>query len=446
MPVRTPRRALPLLTATTLACVVLAGCSDDPGEPSAERDVERVPVVQVPQDAASITEAVARVEEGGLVLVGPGTYAEEVLVDVEGVTIRGTDRNEVVVDGEGRRGSGIVVIADGVRVENLTVTSTTLYGVLFTGVHDGKQAMTPADNGYESFDPSAFPPLERFRIDHVTATNNGLYGIYAFNAEHGVIADSWASGSADSGIYVGQCQDCDTLVTGNVTTRNAVGFENANASTSLSIVGNRFSGNRVGMTLTSNYQEAFVPQHGNLVAGNVVTDNAEPESPAQADGGWGIGIGIGGGQDNRLVRNLVSGNPRAGILLDSVEDVPSTGNTFTANSFARNGADLANISSEQVPATGNCVEGDAAAISTIVAIPATLATACPAQANPAATTTLPGGEAAPGMSFLKVPLPGLLPSLPSSTQIPEPLPAQVAHPDLAGIDVPAAGLLADLGA
>ena len=113
------------------------------------------------------------------------------------------------------------------------MTGATFYGVLFTGLHDENGPSAPTADGYQKWDPQQFPPLQRFRIDHVTAFNNGLYGIYAFDSQHGVITDSYASGSADSGFYVGQCRDCDILVTGNVAERNAVGFENANASDSL---------------------------------------------------------------------------------------------------------------------------------------------------------------------------------------------------------------------
>lgn len=432
------------LIALMLSGSWLTGCSSDaPGEGDGEGGpIPRAEVVRVPEDAPTLGKALEAVAEDGLVLVGPGTYPEKVLVDVPGVTIRGTNRNEVVVTGEGRRTSGIVVIADGVTVENLTVTRTTLYGVLFTGVHEGRDVRTPGEDGYETFDPEKFPPLERFRIDHVTATNNGLYGIYAFNTRHGVIADSWASGSADSGIYVGQCRECDTVVSGNVATRNAVGFENANASDSLTIVGNRFSGNRVGMTLTSNYQEAFVPQKGNLVAGNVVTDNSEPRSPSQADGGWGVGVGIGGGQDNRLVHNLIAGNLRAGILLDSAEDVPSTGNSLEGNQLGANGVDIANTSSDLAPAARNCARPPAG----LSALPVDLLRTCTAPTQPAATgTDLPGGQAPEGMSFLEVPLPRDLPSLTATDEVPAPLPAGPTHPDPAQVPVPAASLLAALG-
>ena len=195
--------------------------------PEGSEDAE---TIRVPQDAATLADAADRVGPGGTIVIAPGIYAEELVIDTPDVTVRGEDRNGTVIDGGGLRPYGIVVIADGVRVENLTVTGATFYGVLFTGLHDENGPSAPTATGYEPWDPAQFPPLQRFLVDHVTAYNNGLYGIYAFNAQHGVIRDSYASGSADSGFYVGQCEDCDILVTGNVAERNAVGFENANAS------------------------------------------------------------------------------------------------------------------------------------------------------------------------------------------------------------------------
>ncbi|TDD66842.1 plasmid stabilization protein, partial [Jiangella aurantiaca] len=218
-----------------------------------------------------------------MVLVDAGTYPEAVVVDKPDVTIRGADRNAVVVDGEGERAIGILGIADGVRVQNLTATRHTLAGVLISGVHDAS-GNVPGD-GYSSEAPEE-ELLQRYEVRNVTATNNGLYGIYAFHSQHGAIVDSYASGGADSGLYLGQCEDCDAVVTGNVAERNAVGFENANASGGVLITGNRFAGNRVGLTLTSDYQEAFVPQRDNLVVGNVITDNVQADSPAQAEGGF----------------------------------------------------------------------------------------------------------------------------------------------------------------
>ncbi len=124
-------------------------------------------------------------------------------------------------------------------------------------------------------------------------------------------------------------------------------------------MGNRFSSNRVGLTLLSNYQEAFRPEKGNVVAGNVISDNTATDSPAQADGGYGTDIGIAGGVDNRISRNRIEHNPRAGVLLANTEDLPATGNRFEANRFAANGVDLANISADRAPASDTCMQPSA---------------------------------------------------------------------------------------
>ncbi len=445
-----PRRwARSLAGLTTVLALVGAagGCSSAPGGSagSAEEPTSgaQPTLIRVPGDASTIGAAVERAAPGSLILVGPGTYQESVVLDKPGLTLRGADRNAVVIDGGGLRPQGVLVVADGVRVENLTVRNHTFNGVLVTGMHDGGQATAHGVDGYTQLDPEEHPPIQRFAVSHVTAGNNGLYGVYAFDAQHGTITDSYASGSADSGFYVGQCRDCDILVSGNVAEHNAIGFENANASDSVVIAGNRFSDNRVGMTLISNYQEAFRPQRANTVVGNVIADNAQAESPAQADGGFGIGIGIAGGQDNDIRANLLTGNPLAGLLIQGTEDIPARGNRLTGNEFAANGVDIADISSRRSPSAGNCLRANHLAS----VVPASLAAAtCPEgfTGPGAGAGRLPQLSPPPGMSFLDVP-PGLdQPGMTGDLEvIPEPLPAAVTMPDLSSAQLPAAELLAE---
>lgn len=184
----------------------------------------------MPAEAPTITAALERARPHDLVLVSPGNYRETVRVRTRQVTLRGTDRNRVVIDGEGRRGNGVVVTAPGVTVENLTVRSHLQNGVLVTGLKNGDEGIGRGSDGYHRLDPVADPPLDGFRVRYVTAANNGLYGLYAFNARNGTIEHNYASGSADSGIYVGQCKPCGILVRSNTAERNAVGYENTNAS------------------------------------------------------------------------------------------------------------------------------------------------------------------------------------------------------------------------
>ncbi|MFF1635339.1 nitrous oxide reductase family maturation protein NosD [Leifsonia sp. NPDC058248] len=389
----------------------------------------------MPEDAGSISAAVGEVRPGGMVLVGKGTYRESVTIDKPDVTIRGTDRNATVIDGEGIRPYGIVGVAAGVRVQNLTVKSNTFYGVLVTGLHDKNGPAAHGLDGYKPFDPKKFPPLQRYAIDHVTAYNNGLYGIYAFNSQHGSITESYASGSADSGFYVGQCRSCDVLVANNTAERNAIGFENANASDSVTIAGNRFTNNRVGITLISSYQEAFVPQRANTVIGNLIADNAEADSPAHAEGAFGIGIGIAGGRDNLFRANRVSGNPGGGVVLSNTEDLPATGNTF-ADLYEHNSFDVVNESAARAGASGNCFDMPGPQTS----LPATSPEHpwyrnpdCSQTPQPATTpsATLSAVPTPPGISFLKVASPRPQPGLADVRTLPGKVPGS---PDRSAVD------------
>jgi hypothetical protein len=338
-----------------------------------------------------------------------------------------------------------VVTAPGVAVENLTVRNHILNGVLVTGMSDEAGGIARGSNGYTRLDPAKYPPLQGFRVSYVTASNNALYGIYAFNSRHGVIEHSYASGSADSGIYVGQCKPCDIVVRDNVAERNAVGYEGANASGRMFVLRNRLAGNRVGLTTNSEYQEAFIPQEDAAIVGNLIAHNAEPTSPAQADGGYGIGVGIAGGTRNLVSRNLIVGNPSTGIALASTEDLPPTGNQLVENVLQNNGIDVVDASTPRAPGKGNCLSGN----DLITTLPANLPATMPCPAGAAATpgTTLPRLTAPRGVPFREVPPGPPQPNRPGSPTAPAtPTRRSQTLPDLATIMVPDKTLLIEASA
>jgi hypothetical protein len=330
--------------------VLVAGCSS-------AAQPKLGPEINVPAQLSTIQAAVDEAQEGATIIVSPGVYKETVQVRTKGLTIRGASRDSVIIDGEVKRANGIVVTAPDVSVQNLTVRNHTLNGVLVTGLSENG-GMGRGSNGYTKLDTQKFPPLQGFRVSYVTASNNALYGIYAFDAQHGVIEQSYASGSADSGFYVGQCKPCDIVVRGNVAERNAVGYEGTNASGQMYVLGNRFSGNRVGMTSNSDHQEAFLPQEDATIVGNLVSDNSEALSPAQADGAFGLGIGIAGGTRNLFSRNLITGNPGTGIALGSSEDLAPLDNRFEGNVITHNGQDVLYVASKRAPGRNNCFDGE----------------------------------------------------------------------------------------
>lgn len=443
--IRWPRRGTAAVAAV-VALVTAAGCrgttpSVADADPPAARPTSAGPgTVRVPADAPTISAAVAAARPGDLVLVSPGTYRETVAIDKDGVTLRGTDRNAVVIDGEVLRANGVVVTADRVTVENLTVRNATLNGVLVTGMADAGGGLARGSDGYTRLDPARFPPIDGFAVRSVTAYDNGLYGVYAFDSRNGVIEGSYASGSADSGIYVGQCRDCGIVVRGNVAERNAVGYEGTNASGRMWVVGNRFSHNRVGLTSNSDYQEAFVPQQDAVIAGNVVADNAEPATPEQADGGWGVGIGLAGSRGNLVLRNRVSGNPGAGVAIASVQDLAPVGNQVRENSLSGNGTDLAYAASATAPGAGNCLSGPGHP-TTLPARFASCPPRGPAPGGPVAGKPLVQPTAPPGIPFPEVAAPPPQPSQPSPASAPFG-PATAPPPvDVSAVAVPPPDLL-----
>ncbi|MBO9627215.1 MAG: right-handed parallel beta-helix repeat-containing protein [Microbacterium sp.] len=418
------KRVVPALLATLLVAASLAGCAAG-GTP----EVEKKSVVRVPEDA-SLTDAGGLVADGGVILIAPGTYTESLDVRGDDVTVRGEDRNTVILDGELTRSNGVVGTGERIAVENLTVRNFLQNGVLITGVTDENGAgIARGPDGY--LPDQSPPPVPGYLVQRVTANNNGLYGIYAFNRTDGVIRENLASGGSDSGIYVGQCAECNALVQDNVITLNASGLELANAS-HVVVTGNRITGNRIGVSVLSNYLEAHGPTTGVQIVGNVIADNNETQTPEQAGGAFGVGIGLGGTVDAEVRANLITGNSAVGVWVTSSEDFAPTGTALSADVFAGNGLDVAFAPSATAVGTDNCFALDAG----VTTAPAGLSGCA---TGPGVFTQPPGPS---GIMFSKVALPPQRPGLDTVDAAARILPKKVELPDLSAVTVPSADLLA----
>ncbi|SHN27898.1 Nitrous oxidase accessory protein NosD, contains tandem CASH domains [Streptomyces yunnanensis] len=423
----------------TLTLVV--GCGGDGGSGSGRRPTGAQVTIRVPADAPTISAAVSLARPGDLVLVAPGVYHESVKIGTARITLRGASRDKVVIDGRLQQPNGVVVAAPGVAVQNLTVQNNTQNGVLVTGSAKAAGGLPGHSGGYDTGDePVTF--LKSFLVSHVTATRNGLYGIYAFSAQNGVIEHSYASGGADSGIYVGQCKPCHIVVRDNVAELNAVGYEGTNASGDMYVVGNRLVGNRVGLTTDSDHQEKLLPQRGAVIAGNLIAANQQKATPEQADGGWGTGVGIDGGSDNQFIRNRIADNSNAGLVITATADMPPVGNQIVDNTFTGNGVDVGWTFPTATRGRDNCLRGNA--LRTTVPAGLAAAASCPLPAkspSPAGRWAIP--TAPGGIPFTEVAAPGPQPQFPhASTTGATAVPAVPALPDMADIPLPSVSLLA----
>lgn len=250
-------------------------------------------VRRVPGDYPTIQEAVDAADPGDLVLIAPGVYNEAVNVATDQLTIRGLDRNDVILDGEFELENGIRVLgASGVAVENMTAINYTVNGFYWIEA-DG------------------------YRASYLTAQRNNDYGIYAFDSVNGLIEHAYAAGSPDAGFYIGQCYECNALVNDVWAEFNGLGYSGTNSGGNLTIVNSQFNDNRAGIVPNSGSYELCYPERETTLIGNVVFGNDNPDTPSKglADLAFGSGITIGGGVANTVERNLVYDHSRAGIAV-----------------------------------------------------------------------------------------------------------------------------------
>lgn len=386
----------------------------------------------MPADAP-LSEAGGLVADGGVILIAPGTYKESLDVRGDDVTVRGEDRNRVILDGELTRSNGVVATGERVTVENLTVRDFLQNGVLITGATDENGAgVARGPDGY--LPEKTPPPVPGYLVQKVTATNNGLYGIYAFNRTGGVIRDNLASGGSDSGIYVGQCEQCNALVQDNVITFNASGIELANAS-AVTVTGNRIVRNRIGISVLSNYLEAHGPSQGVRIVGNLIADNDEAQTPVQAGGAFGVGIGLGGTVDAEIRANTITGSSAVGVWLTSSEDFAPRGSRVMGNTWSDNALDIALAASETAPGEDNCFT-----LSPTVRTSPEGLTGCQATSAPFAQPVAPKG-----VVFSKVAVPPQRPGLDEVDAKPRRLRDSIDIPALDDVEAPSTDLLAASG-
>ncbi len=295
--------------------------------------------IRVPADAKTVQAGVDRARPGDLVLVSPGVYREEVTIATNGIVLRGVDRNTTILDGEFERENGVKVLgADGVAIENLTTRNYTENGLFWNGVL-----------GY--------------RASYVTAYRNGDYGIFAFDSQWGMFDHSYASGSPDSGFYIGQCDPCHAVITDVTAEYNQLGYSGTNAGGDLFIVRSVWRNNRTGIVPNSLDSEALAPQGNAVIAGNLIETNGNGDA-AQEDEIWDIVYGAGlvvvGGSDNQIIRNHLPGNALIGVAI-----VPNPG---LGGGTSYSGA------TASYPATGNVVRGNNVHGSSLTDIAALLVT------------------------------------------------------------------------
>ena len=254
----------------------------------------------VPDDYPSVQEAVTAATPGAAVVIRPGRYSEEVVVETDDITIRGIDRFRTVLDGKAGIQTGIQIIGDGVSVKNLTVANYTDTGIRMDGVDD-------------------------FVVRGVDLIGNRTFGVSAFGSHNGSITNTFAWGSGEAGIQVGRCFACGILIDGIRSKKNMLGVEVVNA-TGVTVRDSTIAYNGVGLLARSSASVDGAPGRGLFLFGNRVVENNEVQIPpagmAETYGlPYGTGIWLAGVKNSVTLENRLSGQSEYGILItDDLEN------------------------------------------------------------------------------------------------------------------------------
>lgn len=258
--------------------------------------------LMVPDDYPTIQKAVDAAKPGALILIKPGTYKEAVQVATDDLTIRGLDRNAVILDGGFTLDNGVRVLgAKHVAVENMTAQNYTHNGFFWTGV-DG------------------------YRGSYLTAYRTGDYGVYAFDSINGEIDNVYAAGSPDAGVYIGECFPCNAVLDHAVSEHNGLGYSGTNSGGNLLIINSTFRFNRAGVVPNSGSYELCYPNRETTIIGNLVYSNNQPDTPSIEVALLAMGNGIlsAGAVKNDIERNRVFDHNKSGIgLVPFLEQDPN---------------------------------------------------------------------------------------------------------------------------
>lgn len=328
-----PRRARARIVVGLLA--LLIGASVLVARPAGAAGT----TIRVPQDHATVQGAVDAASAGDLILVDKGVYNEEVFIGPDhpgDITIRGVDRNEVILDGEFELGTAIEAQADDVVMENMS-------------------ARNYSGNGFY------WQSVDGFRGSYLTAYRIGVYAIFSFDAVNGIFEHSYASGSADAAYYVGQCYPCNITLRNLTAEYSALGYSGTNAGGNLVLEDSVWQNNGTGILPNSLTTEANPPQREATIRNNLVKDNDNANTPAKGLSGSliGVGIGIAGGNDNVIEGNTVEGHDKYGIAIfplpEGAQEAPvwvPEGNQVIGNTVS--GSGNADLTITQGSGPGNC--------------------------------------------------------------------------------------------
>jgi len=214
------RRTISSMIVWSALSVMLVGCSDQNGAPSAngngnghaEEETHKVTTIEPGEEAQEQAQlALIDAEPGDIVEFAEGTFNfnSTLSCTVDNITIRGQGRDKTILSfkeqGAGAGGEGILCTANNFTVEGLAVEDTKTDGIKTEG--------------------STHVIFRDLRVEWTggPSPDNGAYGLYPVLSKDVLIEGCLVIGASDAGVYVGQSEN--TIVRNNEARGNVAGIE-----------------------------------------------------------------------------------------------------------------------------------------------------------------------------------------------------------------------------
>ena len=173
------------------------------------------------QSGDSIQTAVNNATSGDEIIINPGTYTENIVINTDNLVIRSESGNpdDTIIKARSSSAHVFAVKADNVRISGLTITGTknSYSGIQFSGCNNGiieNNKLT--NNGYGIYLLNS----KGSTVSNNIVTNNGDYGIVLATSTGSTISGNTASNNNGQGIHLGT-SDGNTL-SGNTIASNGV--------------------------------------------------------------------------------------------------------------------------------------------------------------------------------------------------------------------------------
>jgi hypothetical protein len=350
----------------------------------------------------SIQAAVNHAKPGAFILIAPGDYKTRswkfpkgsghnypagVLIQTRDLTLRGMNRNSVIVDGTkkhsarcsdkqsaqnfGPKASGGQTGLNGIEVwkaANVSVENVTACNFLGGAGGDGGTGNEIWWNGginssqlggwhyYGSYLTATTTWYDTKVSPEQAEVSAAEYGIFSSNWDGGEWNHTYASNMNDSGYYIGACQDeCNQVVNHAWAEWNALGYSGSNSGGNLVVKNSQFDNNEDGFDTNSQNGDEPSPQNGEcpnnginpiththscwVFMDNYVHNNNDPSVPTAgfaAAGPVGTGMSLSGARNDTVMDNRFENNGAWGNIVVPFPDQgpPCTGGTGGENASA----------------------------------------------------------------------------------------------------------------